>query len=313
MMRNTSNRVSYYLPESLPEVMALVKNKLDYSFIAGGTDIMVNKQQGNFKSDCLIDLGNIPELRKMEIEADYYKIGGATILSDIIADKYIQDNFPLVTKATKSIASPLIRNQATIAGNLLVENRCIFYNQSELWREAAGYCLKCGGTSCLATGGGKTCLSKFVSDLAPALISLNACVVLINSDYEKTFPLEELYTNKGINSKNIDKNTILKSILLPLRKNIKSSFKKLRQRKTLEFTSLTVAATRLDNNDIIIAISGAAPGPIVLKTKKGDSFENIYSEINKKSKIINNDFFDRKYRKDMLKTYLADCLKEIET
>ncbi len=311
-MRDISNSVSYYLPESIAEVIGLTKHNEDYSFIAGGTDIMVNKQQGNFKSNCLIDLSNIPELLEMETEGEYYKIGGATKLSDIVDDEYIGNSFPIVIEAAKSIASPLIRNQASVGGNLLVENRCVFYNQSELWREAAGYCLKCGGETCLATGGGKTCLSKFVSDLAPALISLNACVVLINNDYEKTFPLEELYTNEGINSKNIDKNTILKCILLPLRKNTKSSFKKLRQRKTMEFTSLTIAATLFDNNDIIIAISGAAPGPIVLKTKKGDSFENIYSEINKKSIIINNDFFDRKYRKEMLKTYLADCLKEIE-
>jgi 4-hydroxybenzoyl-CoA reductase subunit beta len=311
-MRNNSDSVNYHLPNSLQEVFALVKQIKDYSFIAGGTDIMVNKQQGNFHSNCLIDLSNIEEIQGSNIDGDYYKIGAAVKLCDIIDDEYLKNNFPIVIEAAKSIATPLIRNQATLGGNLLCENRCIFYNQSELWREAAGYCLKCGGNICIATGGKKTCLSKFVSDMAPALISLDACVVLRNNNVEKTINLKELYTGEGINSKNIDKNTIIKHILLPLNKVKKSYFRKLRQRKTMEFTSVTLAVTLFKTNQIKIAISGAAPGPIVFKTKKGESFENIYSEINRKTKIINNDFFNRKYRKQILKSYLNDCLKDIE-
>lgn len=312
-MSNLSETIKYYTPDTVSEALEILKNNADASFISGGTDIMVNKQQGNVVSNCFVDLSNISEIMCSNPDGDYYKIGAAVKLSDIISDNFIIENFKIISDAAKSVASPLIRNQATIGGNILCENRCIFYNQSELWREAAGYCLKCGGDICIATGGKKLCLSKFVSDIAPALISVSAKVVLVVNNSESIIPLEELYSGDGINSKNIDSNTILKFILIPLRKNFISSFRKLRQRKTLEFTSLTLAVSADSNNNIIIAISGIAPKPIVVKTKRGQDFEKIYLEINKKAKIINNDFFDRQYRKAMLKTYLSDCLNEITT
>ena len=272
---------------------------------------MVNKQQGNFNYDCLIDVTNIPDLLSVKLHEDYYQIGAAVKLTDIISDDFINANFKVLVDAARSVASPLIRNQATIGGNVLCENRCIFYNQSEWWREAAGFCLKCGGKTCLATGGKKVCLSKFVSDVAAALISLNAKVVLVTNGSEKSLPLEEIYSGEGINPKKFKNDTILKSILLPLNMNFNSVYKKLRQRKTLEFTSLTMAASLDKGNTIKIAISGVAPAPVVVKIKKGESFDSVYNEINKKSKIIDNDFFDRHYRKTMLKTYLSECLKEL--
>ncbi len=311
-MTNATNIKKYFTPETISEAIEIAKNNEGYLFISGGTDIMPNKQQGNLESDTLIDIGNISEIKSTNPEGDFYKIGAAVKLSDIIADEYIIENYKIVVDAAKSVASPLIRNQATIGGNLLCENRCIFYNQSELWREAAGYCLKCGGDTCLATGGKKSCLSKFVSDIAPALVCLNAKVVLADHDSENTIPLEELYSGDGVNSKKIKNDTFLKFILLPLNQNYRASFRKLRQRKTLEFTSLTLAVSIDENENINIAISGVAPAPVVVKTKNGETFDSIYKEVNKKAKIINNDFFDREYRKIMLKTYLSECFKELE-
>ncbi|PKP32248.1 MAG: hypothetical protein CVT99_05765 [Bacteroidetes bacterium HGW-Bacteroidetes-16] len=312
-MTTPPDSVPYFTPETISEALELINNKSNLSFISGATDVMVNRQQGNFESDGLVDLTNIIELTTSCPDGDEYKIGAAVKLSEIIANPYINEYFQVIVEAAKSVATPLIRNQATIGGNLLCENRCIFYNQSALWREAAGYCLKCGGDICIATGGKKSCLSKFVSDMAPALISLNAKVVMVDKDSESVIPLEYLYSGDGIKSKMIDRKSILKFILLPLNQHIKSTFKKLRQRKTLEFTSLTIASTLHINHCIKMALSGIAPNPIVVNTEKGIPFDAIYEEINRKAKIINNDFFDRQYRKTMLKTYLVESLTELNS
>jgi len=311
-MANPANMEKYFTPKTILEAVEIATDNIGFLFISGGTDIMPNKQQGNLEFTCLIDLGNIPEMQSTKLEGDNYVIGASVKLSEIIADGYIIENFKALVDAAKSVASPLIRNQATIGGNILCENRCVFYNQSELWREAAGYCLKCGGGICIATGGKKSCLSKFVSDMAPALICLNAKVVLVDQDSENTIPLEELYTGDGIDSKKIKNGTILKSILLPINQGIRASFKKLRQRKALEFTSLTVAVSVDSSGTVIIAASGVAPTPLVVKASKTDPFDSIYKEVNKKSRIINNDILDRQYRKSMLKVYLHECLKEID-
>lgn len=311
-MSTVSHKIKYFTPETISEAIELSVNNKYASFISGGTDVMANKQLGLLESRSLIDLGNIDELKGMKIIGKYYTIGAAVVLSDIIANTYIIDNFKVIADAAKSVASPLIRNQATIGGNILCENRCIYYNQSELWREAAGYCLKCGGNICIATGGKKTCLSKFVSDIAPALICLNAKVILVSKGKEDIIPVADLYSGDGLASKKFN-NHILKSILLPINIQYKSTFKKLRLRKTLEFTSLTMAISAYDDGMIIIALSGVAPSPVVLYTHTNESIDNIYSKLNKKSKIINNDFFDRKYRQAILKIYLSDSLSELKS
>ncbi|MFK5855573.1 MAG: FAD binding domain-containing protein [Bacteroidota bacterium] len=311
-MSTVSHKIKYFTPETISEAIELSVNNKDASFISGGTDVMANKQLGLLESRSLIDLGNIEELKGMKVHGEYYTIGAAVVLSDIIANTYIVNNFKIIADAAKSVASPLIRNQATIGGNILCENRCIYYNQSELWREAAGYCLKCGGNICIATGGKKTCLSKFVSDIAPALICLNAKVILVSKGKEDIIPVADLYSGGGLASKKFN-NHILKSILLPINIQHKSTFKKLRQRKTLEFTSLTMAVSAYDDGMIIIALSGVAPNPVVLLTHTNETIDNIYNELNKKSKIINNDFFDRKYRQTILKTYLSDSLSELKS
>src|ERR1035438_3445590 len=110
----------------------------------------------------------------------------------------------------------LIVKDATIGGNVLCENRCIFYNQSEWWREAVGYCLKCDGDICIATGGRKACFSKFVSDTAPVLICYDAQIEVLDVNGLQLFKLEDIYTGDGIESRCLGDTALITSILLPL-------------------------------------------------------------------------------------------------
>src|ERR1035437_4349584 len=234
----------YLKPKTVEEAI-LFANKYEDSFhyMAGGTDVIVNKFQGNADADCLIDITGIDELKQVTKDKDHLKIGSLVRLDDLKHHPEIKNLFPALLEAAHSVASPMLRKTATIGGNILCENRCIFYNQSEWWREAVGNCLKCEGEICIATGGKKNCFSKFVSDTAIALISMHASIEIIENGGSQIIRLEDIYTGNGINPRKLNKTSIIKSILVPINEEFRCVFKKLRTRESMEFGSLTTAVT----------------------------------------------------------------------
>ncbi|MCX6189010.1 MAG: FAD binding domain-containing protein [Bacteroidetes bacterium] len=303
----------YTKPATLDEAIHLVSQYgANFKFIAGGTDIMANKYQGNDVTNHFIDITGIEALKGIKIEENYIVIGALTRLDDLKKSKEIKDEFPLLLEAANAVGSPIIRKTATLGGNVLCENRCIFYNQSEWWREAVGYCLKCSGNICIATGGKKACFSEFISDTAPALISMNAQVRLIEPEGERVIALEALYTGDGVNPKTINNTSILKEILLPLSQNYRGAFKKLRLRETLEFTSLTTAVSIDKHDNIRIVLAGVDPKPVLIEGKKGDDKEELIKKAIKGARAVENDMFSRSYRRDMIRVFLNNCFKQID-
>jgi 4-hydroxybenzoyl-CoA reductase subunit beta len=281
----------------------------DFSYISGGTDLMVNKYQKNNTSKTLIDLSDISEMKKLQLNEDIVIIGSAITLSELEKNNELISLFPSLNKAIKSIASPLIRNSATIGGNLLCDNRCMYYNQSEWWREAIGNCLKCDGDICIASGGKRNCFAKMVSDIAPVLISLKSSICIAKEDKDIIIPLEEIYSGDGINPHTFSKESIVKEIIIP-KGNPKTSFEKLRERKTLEFTSLSCSISVTGNN-IRVVLGGVDSKPVVLDFEKSVPVADIIIKSTKKCRIIKNDLYSREYRKQMIGVFIRNGLKNI--
>lgn len=302
----------YLKPNTLEEAYEFaLKNKESFRYVAGGTDVFANRFQGNESSDCLIDISGIKEFMGCSEIDNYYRIGALSTLNDVINNKYVKDNFDVLTRAVKTVASPLIRYRATIGGNILCENRCYFYNQSDWWKDSVGHCLKCEGNVCIATGSKKACYSEFVSDTAPALISMDAEVEVFVSGEVKRFKLEDIYSGEGVNPRKINASDIISAIYIPSGMNYKSVFKKLRQRKSLEFTSLTSAVTVNRNGKLKIAIAGVDSGPLVYEGKSNDNKEEIIKYFLKKARSVENDMYSREYRREMIKVYLELSFKEL--
>lgn len=282
-----------------------------FRYIAGGTDVLVNKFQGNEESSYLIDISGIEELKLIIQNGNFLEIGSLVRLDDLKKNKYIVQHFPVLLEAAHSVASPMIRKTATLGGNLLCENRCSFYNQSEWWREAVGYCLKCEGDICIATGGKKNCFSKFVSDTAVALISMDAAIEIIENNTLTIVPLESIYTGDGVNPRKFNKTAIIKSIHLPIKEEFKSVYKKLRQRESLEFSSLTTAVTLSKSGKVKIVLGGVDPKPVVVEGKTKDDKNELIKQAVKKARIVDNDVYSREYRKEMIGVYLNRSFEEI--
>lgn len=302
----------YIKPATIEEAIKIAhKNRNTFCYVAGGTDVLVNKYQGNEAYTCLIDITGLPELKTLSIEGGELKIGALMRLDELRSHKIIADKFPALIIAAQEVASPMLRKTATIGGNVLCENRCSFYNQSEWWREAVGYCLKCDGDVCIATGGKKACFSKFVSDTAPVLISVGAKLEICDIDGTKIIDLESIYTGDGIKPRNLTDTAILKNIILPLDQEFKIIFKKLRPRQAVDFTSLTTAVSLNENGDIKIAIGGVDPKPVVVAGSINGDTEDYIKKALSKSRVIDNDYYSRKYRREMMRLFLEQSFQEL--
>lgn len=302
----------YLKPETAEEAVKMAhKYETDFRFIAGGTDIIVNKFHGNDSSSCLIDITGINEMNQIIRNGKHLKIGAAVTLDNLKDNVDIAAGFPLLLEVAHAVGSPVIRKTATVGGNILCENRCVFYNQSEWWREAVGYCLKCNGEICIATGGKKNCFSKFVSDMAVALISLDARLEVIEYGASYMIRLEDIYTGDGLKPRKFNKTSLIKAIHIPLHLGHRSIFKKLRQRESLEFSSLTTVVTINKYGKIKIVLGGVDPKPIVIEGTSEDNLQDLILKAKKKARIVENDVFSRLYRKEMIAVFLKRSFMEL--
>ncbi len=302
----------YLKPATAAEAIALAaKHPQGFRYLAGGTDVLVNKFQGNDESGCLIDITGIDEMKNVAIDGDTLKIGSLIRLDDLQKHGIIRQKFPALLEAAHQAASPMLRKTATIGGNILCENRCSFYNQSEWWREAVGYCLKCDGDICIATGGKKACFSKFVSDTAPVLICCNARIEVSDINGKGIFNLEEIYTGDGVNPRVLSKTALVTAILLPLANQYQCVFKKLRPRESVDYSSLTTVVSKDKTGRIKIALGGVDPKPVVVEGGQADKKEELIKQAAKKARIIDNDFYTRAYRKEMISVFLERSFKEL--
>lgn len=304
---------TYLIPTTINKAVEMAKANIGtFSYLAGGTDIMVNKFQGNEDSSCLIDITKLNELKGVKKEGAYLRIGALEILEELKHHKEIADEFPMLIEAALAVGSPLIRKTATIGGNILCENRCLFYNQSDWWREAAGYCLKCDGEICIATQGKKACFSELISDTAPALIAMDAEIEWIDVTGTTKVKLEDIYTGDGVNPRNLPETAILTTILLPLNRGFKTGFHKLRERESLEFTSLTSAVAVDKDGKLKIALSGVDPKPVVVEGIITDDKEGLIKKAIKGARAVENNMYSRKYRREMIGVFLNRSFKELK-
>jgi 4-hydroxybenzoyl-CoA reductase subunit beta len=203
-------------PATLVEGLAALKAASDeVKLIGGGTDVVFNMRGRLFQPDVLLSVKDLPELQFVEeLQDGSVRMGAGCRLTDL-------ERHPLVARFSglaagfRAVASRHIRNMATLGGNLCLDTRCWYANQTAEWRDAKGPCLKTGVNVCFAIKTSETCVALNASDTAPALIALDAVVTLANADGERTVPLAEFYTDDGIAHTVRRPNEIMTSVTVP--------------------------------------------------------------------------------------------------
>jgi len=189
----------YFEPEAVEAVFPLLsKYKERAKVIAGGTDLLVRMNQSVITPSYLINLKHIRNLNTIEHDhTEGLRIGALTTLHAVETSLIIKEKFSVLAQAASRVASPQIRNTATIGGNICLDTRCWYYNQSQRWRQSISPCFKVGGDLCHVVKKGDHCYSLFSADTVPALIGLGAKIKIMGADGERVIALEAFYTGVG--------------------------------------------------------------------------------------------------------------------
>jgi len=270
-------------PTTLNEALNARAAHPDARLLGGGTDLMVNLRRGIVAPPVLIDMTGVAELRAIKADARALVIGASVTLSELAAHPGVVAHYPVVAQAAHAIAGPTHRNMGTVGGNLCLDTRCIYYNQSEWWRAANHHCLKTTGTIChVAPKSRGVCFATFSGDLAPALLTLGAEVDLAGPAGRRTVPLASLYIGYARQDEPVTQTRGDGKVFLSLRDGelvtavranstpgLRSAYDKIRIRRSIEYPVCGVAvALRRDGDtlaDLRVAVTGTNPRPVLLE------------------------------------------------
>jgi 4-hydroxybenzoyl-CoA reductase subunit beta len=258
-------------PKTIDEAIALMaRHDGEVKVIAGGTDLLPSMKQKLFTPPYVLDLRGIRELCGIRSVAGGVEIGALTTLSAIEHSPLIRKDYPVLYQAAKTVASPVLRNMGTIGGNLCLDTRCLWYNQSLLWRKSCGFCLKKDGDLCHVAPGGKFCWATFSGDTPPALLCLGAEIEIAGPNGVRRTPLSEFYVNDGMVRLHLAPNEIVTRVHLPESSaGWRGSYQKLRVRGSIDYPLAGVAvALRMRSGrveDARVAITAVNPAPFLIK------------------------------------------------
>lgn len=211
--------------------------------VAGGTDLWPNLKRRHQEASVVVGVGRIPELRGVTANGEI-TIGAATTLTDVERDAAVRARYPALARAVASISSPVLRNMGTLGGNVLLDTRCTYYNQTEEWRRAIDYCMKAAGTVCWVAPGSPRCWAISAGDSVPMLVALGARAELVAAGGERDGPVAALFRDDGIAYLTKSPDEVLTAIHLPAESDAsrcRTAFWKLRRRGSIDFAVLSVA------------------------------------------------------------------------
>jgi 4-hydroxybenzoyl-CoA reductase subunit beta len=217
--------------------------------IAGGTDLVPNMKHRLFTPGHLIALRGIAELRDIEVADEGVRIGACATLAEVAGHPIIRQRFPSLAKACDLISGPQLRRMGTLGGNVCLDTRCTYYNQTLFWRKALGYCLKKEGDACHVVKGGTRCVAAHSADSPPVLMVLDAVLEIAGPDARRTVPVRDFFTSDGVWNRRMEHNELLVSVQIPfVPTRVRTSFQKLRARDAIDFPLLNLAvAAELDD------------------------------------------------------------------
>jgi 4-hydroxybenzoyl-CoA reductase subunit beta len=244
---------TYVAPTSVEHaVRAVADAGPDAMLVAGGTDLYPNMKRRQFEPKTLVGLRRIRELRGVHGSIrEGMRIGACTTLTAVATHAGLAEGYRGLATAAGLVSSPQLRNMGTLGGNVCVDTRCNYYNQSYEWRKAIGFCMKRDGDICLVAPGSPRCWAVSSSDTAPALWSLGAEVRLLGPGGERTVPIGALYQDDGIQYLSKRADEILTEIVLPPADGWRSAYLKLRRRGAFDFPILGVAAAVRLEGDVV--------------------------------------------------------------
>lgn len=293
--------------------------------LAGGTDLLPNMKRRTQVPRTLVSLRHVEGLSGAQLDHSSSRLGPCLTLTEIAKDGRFRNGCSALWQAASLVATPHIRNVATLGGNICLDTRCTYYDQNYEWRKAINFCKKKDGEICWVATGSPRCMAVSSTDTAPALIALGASVRLKSRSEEREVPLADLYNNDGANYITRRPNEILTEIRLGSLDGWKSTYWKLRRRGSFDFPVLSVAAAaRISKGGVVedarIVLGAVASRPLVAgeaaKSLVGrpldpQAIEQAAALAARLAKPLDNTDFDMSWRKKVTSEFVTYALREL--
>jgi len=317
---------TYLAPLSVGEAVRMMADHgPEAMFVAGGTDLYPNMKRRQFEPKVLVGLRGIRELVGVRGEPRTgLTIGAGTTLTDVSEHAGVCEHFPALAVAAGLVSTPPLRNMGTIGGNVCVDPRCNYYNQSYQWRRAIGFCMKKDGDICLVAPGSSRCWAVSSTDAAPVLWSLGARVRLVGARGERVIPVAALFKDDGIDYLAKAPDELLTEILLPPVDGLRCAYLKLRRRGSFDFPVLGVAVA-LQMDDGIVKTARIVLGAVASQPREAveagallagqrltpELIERVSGVAARPSKPLDNTDLTHPYRKKMTKVFVTRALRRL--
>jgi 4-hydroxybenzoyl-CoA reductase subunit beta len=313
-------------PATVAEAVALLHRYGDRAkAMAGGTDLLPNMKHEIVTPEVIVGLWRVEGLTGVRIDRDLIRIGALTTLHDLSLDEIVATRVPSLGEAAGMVAGPQLRRMGTIGGNVCLDTRCVYINQTYFWRRALGYCLKKDGTVCHVVAGGRRCVAAASNDTAPVLITLGAELAIQNADGQRVVPIERFYTSDGVFNQDRRPDDVVTEIRIPIPKDrTVMAYAKLRTRAAVDFPELGVAVlARTDAagvcEDVVVSVTALASRPIRLeklapiyqgRPLDASLIDDIAAEAFRRCKPLTNIATDPTYRREMVPVFVRRAFRK---
>jgi len=311
----------YLQPKTLKEALAMKADAgPDGMYVAGGTDLYPNMKRRHQEPRTVISLMGIPELKRLE----GWNVGTCVTLTELSNLPTFQHSYPAVAHAAALVSTPLLRNMGTLGGNLCLDTRCNYYDQTYEWRKAIDFCMKKDGHICWVAPSSPRCWAVSSSDVAPVAVAIGAEFLLVGPQGERVIPAGRFYHNDGINYLTKQPDEILVEVRLPAPDGWDAVYHKLRRRGSFDFPVLGVAAwVRREGGrvtDARIVLGGVASWPQEIPEAAAalrdgelgdDAIAAAAAAAYRPAKPLDNTDFDLSWRKQMTRVYVKAALEEL--
>jgi len=317
----------YLAPRTVEQAVHMLAGEGEQAMlVAGGTDLYPNMKRRQFTPAVLIGLRGIASLKSISGSPEQgMRIGAGVTLATLADHPLIQRHYAALAVAAGAVSTPQLRNMGTIGGNVLLDTRCNYYNQTEFWRQSIGYCMKKDGDVCLVAPGSPRCWAIASADSAPVLLSLGASVRLVSERGERVLPARELFRDDGMNPYTMERDELLSEILLPPADGWRSAYLKLRRRGSFDFPILGVAAALRFNDDQTVADARLTLGAVASHPVEANEaaaqllhqplsrelIDTVAQAAARRAKPLDNADLTINYRKQVTPVFVRRALEEL--
>ncbi len=318
----------FFQPASPQEAARILADEgPNAQLVAGGTDLWPKMKRRQMEPATVIGLQQLSQLHSLQGSPQAgISLGANWTLSELERHPLLLEHYPALAQAARSISSPPLKSMATLGGNLCLDTRCNYYDQTYEWRKSIDFCMKKEGEVCWVAPSSPRCWAVTSTDLAPVMLALDARIHLLSSQGERVVAAQDLYADDGIQYLSKRPDEILTRVDLPPVNGDRMAFQKLRRRGSIDFPILNVAVRlRPDSagracQDIRIAIGAVASRPFLAEKAQqalqgrpldGEGIEEAARLCFKAARPLDNTDLNFSWRHKMVPVYVRKALQEV--